>query len=175
MRLRRPVFVLLVAGLLGLALPASAAAPGAGTITKAKRSAKWSGGPFMVSDPAPDPSGFGLYAPSCRTSSSCDHFVLKIALGNNAKVEIRVTTPNANPPGGLQQPVTGDDYDLYVYDPSGRLISSEKSTSERGNEKFTITHLKKFNGKAYDVAVRPWAVMPGSSYSGSATVLSVGR
>jgi hypothetical protein len=72
---------------------------------------------------------------------------------------------------GPAQPVTGDDYDLYVYDPSGVLVSGGQGTTERGNEKLTFTYNRKFSGKAYDVAVRPWMVLPGSTYKGTATAL----
>jgi hypothetical protein len=110
----------------------------------------------------------------------CDHFALKITLGNNAKVQIKITTPRPNPPGTFAgttslEPVTGDDYDLYVYDPSGALITGATGATEKGNESVTITHRKKFNGKPYDVAVRAWAVAPGSSYKGSVAALTVGK
>jgi hypothetical protein len=152
--------------------PAGASSPGSGTITKSKRSVKWTGGPFTISDPVPDP--LELYDPSCHTSSSCDHFALKMTLGDKAKLLIKITTPRANPPGG-QQPVEGDDYDLYVYDPNGVLISGEAGATAKGNEQVIITHAKRFNGKAYDISVRPWFVTPGSTYQGSVTALNVGR
>ncbi len=174
MRLKAVLTTVVVAGLLVAALPAHGAAPSSGTLTKSKRTAKWSGGPFTLSDPT-DPVGLGIPpAPSCHRNSSCDHFALKIRLDEGAKVEIAVKTPNPNPPDGLQ-PITGDDYDIYVYDPNGIEVSGGKGATVKGNEKVTITHKKKFNGKAYDVAIRPWAVMPGSTYSGTAKVLAVGR
>jgi len=162
------------------ALPARAAAPGAGSITKTKRSLAWKGASFTVSDPAPDPSGLNLYAPSCQTDSMCDHFKLKITLGDKAQIQIRITTAHPNPPGTFAgvtslEPVTGDDYDLYVYDPSGALVSGAQGTTEKGNEKVVFTHKKRFNGRYYDVAVRAWAVQPGSTYSGAVTALTVGR
>ena len=125
-----------------------------------------------MSDPV-DPTGLGLGDMSCHANSNCDHFALKVTLGNSARIQITVTTPDPNPAGG-QQPIQGDDYDVYVYNPNGVLISGDQGASEKGNEKVTITHLKKFNGKAYDVAVRPWAVLPGSTYKGSVTALSLG-
>jgi hypothetical protein len=173
-------FVVLVVAVAVFGSPAGASSPGSGAITKSKKSLSWSGASFVLSDPAPDPSGLGLYAPTCKTDSMCDHFALKITLGDNAKVQIKITTPRPNPPGsflGVQslQPATGDDYDLFVYDPSGALITGTKGATEKGNESVTINHRKKFNGKAYDVAVRAWAVMPGSSYTGAVKALSVGR
>jgi hypothetical protein len=112
----------------------------------------------------------------------CDHFALKLVLGEGAKVRISITTARPNPPGspvpvlGLSlQPLTGDDYDLYVYDPSGRLVSGTAGSTEKGDETVTITHHKRFDGKAYDVAVRAWAVAPGSTYMGAARVLTLGR
>jgi len=160
------------------AVPAGASSPAGGTITKARRSVAWSGATFIVSDPAPDPITGDLYTPSCQTDPMCDHFALKINLGDNAAVDIRETTARPNPPGtfaGIQslQPVTGDDYDLYVYDPSGKLVGV--ANDEKGNQHVTITHRKKFNGKAYDVAVRAWAVAPGSTYHGTARALTIGR
>jgi hypothetical protein len=129
---------------------------------------------------APDPSGLDLYAPSCQTDMFCDHFALKVNLGEGAKVRISITTPRPNPPGAFLgitslEPVTGDDYDLYVYDPNGALITGAQGATEKGDETVTITHHKKFNGKAYDVAVRPWAVLPGSTYSGAINALSLGK
>ena len=162
------------------ALPARASSPSGGSITKSHRSLKWSGASFVLSDPAPDPSGLFLYDPSCHTDSMCDHFSLKITLGDKAKIQIKITTARPNPPGTFAgvtslEPVTGDDYDLYVYDPNGALVSGAQGTTEKGNETVTFMHKKKFNGRAYDVAVRPWAVAPGSTYSGAVNALSVGK
>lgn len=178
--MKRVGVVVLVAAVLAVALPAGAATPAGGTVTKSKRTAKWKGGPFTVSDPV-DPVGLGFPPePSCSQDPMCDHFSLKVTLGEGARIEVKITTANPNPPGSVGgvtslQPITGDDYDVYVFDPNGILITGDKGASEKGNEKVTFTHKKRFNGKAYDVAVRPWAVMPGSTYSGSATVVAVGR
>jgi hypothetical protein len=167
--------VLIAAVMVALALPAQAASPASGTITRAKRSLAWSGGPFVVSEPAPDPSGLNVYAPSCHGDSMCDHFALSVHLGDGARVRIAITTARPNPPGSIAQPVTGDDYDLYVYDPTGALLTGMSGATEKGDESVTITHRKAFNGKDYDVAVRPWAVLPGSTYQGSVKALSLGR
>jgi hypothetical protein len=162
------------------ALPAQASAPNSGAITKSHRSLKWQGASFVLSDPAPDPSGLALYAPSCQTDSMCDHYRLKITLGDKAQIQVKITTAHPNPPGtfaGLTslEPVTGDDYDLFVYDPSGVLVSGAQSTTEKGNETAKFTHKKRFNGKYYDVYVRAWAVQPGSTYAGTVNALTVGR
>ena len=166
--------------ILAASAPAHAATPTGGTITKSKRSLHWQGATFIVSEPAPDPITNTLYAPDCHTDSMCDHFALKVTLGDNAQIDVRITTARPNPPGtfeGIQslQPITGDDYDLYVYDPSGRLVSGMNGATEKGNEHVTIAHRKRFNGKAYDIAVRAWAVAPGSTYQGAVRVLSTGR
>jgi hypothetical protein len=167
----------LMTALATFVLPAEAASPASGTITKSKRTATWSGSASM-SDPYPDPvTGFlGIgdifkIDKSCHTDTACDHFALKVTLPNNARIEVKIVTPRPNPPMGLGQPVTGDDYDLYVYDPTGKLLTGAQGTTERGNEKVTFAHNKKFNGKAYDVAVRPWMVLPGSTYKGTVTAL----
>jgi len=185
--MRRPFAVLVaaVAAMCVLVLPVRASTPNGGTISKAKRSLKWTGGPFYASDPAPDPVssflGLGIYAysPSCHTDNLCDHFSVRMSLGDNAKVQIKITTAHPNPPGTFAgvdslQPVTGDDYDVYVYDPNGTLVSGDHGATEKGNETVTITHSKQFNGKPYDIAVRPWAVSPGSTYSGAVQVQSAG-
>jgi hypothetical protein len=160
--------------LLLASVPAQAATPQSGTITKTKRSVHWSGGPFTLSDPFPDPTGFNIIAPSCHTDTMCDHFALKVTLGDKATFLVKIRTPNPNPSSGLAQPVTGDDYDLYVYDPDGNLVSGDQGNTPAGNEKATIVYRKKFKGRPYDIAVRPYAVMPGSSYTGTVTVLTNG-
>lgn len=171
---------LLVAAAGVFALPAQAATPNSGSITKSKRSLRWQGESFTLSDPAPDPTGFDLYNPSCQTDSMCDHFKLKITLGDKAQIQVKITTAHPNPPGTFAgitslEPVTGDDYDLYVYDPNGALVSGTQGSTEKGNEKVVFTHKKRFNGKFYDVYVRAWAVQPGSTYAGSVNALTIGR
>jgi hypothetical protein len=159
---------------LSLTLPAEAATPASGTITRSARSLKWTGSPPALESPFPDPLVL-LVDQDCHsdpTNFTCDHFALKITLREAAKIQIKITDPASNPPGGTA-PVNGDDWDLYVYDPGGRLIGS--SHGETAKETVTFVHHKQFNGKAYDVSVRPWLVRPGSSYTGTAAALTIGR
>src|SRR5712692_6116527 len=149
-----------------LAAPAGAAAPTAGSITRSNRTLSWSGATFLVSSPFPDPvtedvnanAGFQVIAPvnpSCHTDSMCDHFALNVRMGDGARIEVKISTARPNPPGagpaGISslQPITGDDYDIYVYDPTGKFISGTAGTTEKGNERVVFTHAKRFNGKPY--------------------------
>lgn len=147
---------------------AHAATPQTGTISKSKKSLSWTGGPFTVS--YMDYSGATTCEPPAE--SMCDHFALKVNLGNGALIDIRVKTASPNTQGGVQ-PVQGDDYDLYVYAPDGTLVA--ESASEAGNEKLTFRHRARYGGKAYDVAVKPWAVLPGSTYNGVVKAITVGN
>lgn len=160
----------LIIGVVGLGLlaqaPAQAAAPASGTITKSKRSVAWNGGPFTLSEPIPDSD--------CEIGGStdpiCDHFTLTIKLGDGAKIEVAIKTAAPNPSGGVE-PAQGDDYDLFVYAPSGALVG--KSNTEVGNEKLQFKHRAQWNGKPYEVRVNPWGVRPGSTYKGTAKALTV--
>lgn len=161
------------------ALPAEAASPGSGTISKAKRSVTWKGAEdvsFMFPDPV-----VGVVNPGCDSQigeEACDHFALRVTLGDTALVEVKITTPNPCSRGcsfvnGEPPPVFGDDYDLFVYDANGAEVA--KSTTAAGYETLRFKHKKRFNGKPYDVAVLPWAVSPGSTYKGSAKAITLGK
>jgi hypothetical protein len=175
--MRKLLSVVAFVSALCLALPAVAATPESGKLTKSKRSIAWSGSaPFPGESPFPGPpyvsDAIDQNCHSDPTNFTCDHFALKITLGEGASVQIKITDPASNPPGGTS-PINGDDWDLYVYDPTGKLIAS--STSPTARESVTIAHHKQFNGKTYDVSVRPWLVQPGAGYKGTVSALSVGK
>jgi hypothetical protein len=86
-------------------------------------------------------------------------------------VQVSVKTPSANPNDGAQ-PLDGDDYDLFVYAPSGALVA--KAANTQGNETVTFTHRARYGAKPYEVRVAPWFVMPGSTYKGLVQALSFG-
>jgi len=160
----------LVAGILASVLLVSATAhastPQGGTLSKSKRSLSWSGPTWNYAIPWPDASVF------C-TDGQCDHFKLKINMGEGARIKVTVkATPtpvdSAQDFGG--QGVAPNDVDLFIYDPNG--VEVGESATPHGTESVTFTHKGKFRNKAYDVEVSPWLVLPGATYSGMAVTLS---
>lgn len=161
------VAVGIVASLLA-GLPADASSPASGHLMRTQRSLTWSGGPFVLSEP-------NYLAPGClggRSDPICDHFALTVHLGNGALVEVSITTPRANPDDGAQ-PFDGDDYDLFVYGPTGGLVAQSANT--RGNERLVFRHRSTYTGKPYEVRVSPWFVNPMSRYKGTVKALTLGR
>jgi hypothetical protein len=165
MKVLRALLVLTV-GLTVSAQSAHAATPSSGTLTKSKRTVSWNGGPFTLSQPIPD-SDCMLGGPD---DPICDHFALTIKLGDGARIEVAIKTPAPNQAGG-QQPVQGDDYDLFVFSPTGSLLG--KSNTEKGNERVRFNHRARWSGKPYEVRVNPWFVQPGSTYKGTTKALTV--
>jgi hypothetical protein len=127
---------------------ASGATPAGGSVSPAATTVSWKGGPFLTSNP----SGICV-GPA---DPSCDTFALTIAppLSGNFTVEI-TTTPSAS----------GDDYDLYVYGPTGAPAGS--STSSGGNERVVLENP---SAGTYRVTVLAWLVAPGGTYDGKATL-----
>jgi hypothetical protein len=137
--------VALIPGVSGAAVPA------AGAVSTATPSAAWTGGPFLTSNP----SGVCL----TDLDPACDTFTLTIEPpvgGVDYSVEIAITAAE------------GNDFDLYVYGPSGARVGS--SATETGNESVTLS---KPAAGAYKVRVLAWLVSPGATYSGTAK-LTVG-
>jgi hypothetical protein len=169
LKVTRVVVVAAVATGLLLHGAANAATPTAGTISKAKKSVSWSGGPFTLSEPTLDSD--------CNIGGAddpiCDHFSLTVNLGDSANIEVAIKTPRPCTAGCLAQPAEGDDYDLFVYGPDGSKVA-EKATPA-GNEKLVFKHRGRFRGKPYEVRVTPWAVLPGSTYKGTVRAVTVGR
>lgn len=144
---------------------ADAASPASGKLLDTKRVMKWSGGPFVASEP-------NYVGEDCFGQANdpiCDHFALSMDLPGGTEIEVNVTTGSPNPPEGIQ-PIDGDDYDLYVYAPNGALVAQAVNT--KGNETVLFRYDSRFRGKAYEVRVHPWFVMPGSTYKGTATALT---
>ena len=142
----------LVLGAVLVAVIASAAASGAvpanGVVSPTATTATWKGGPFLTSNPSGVCVG--------PVDPSCDSYSLTIvppATGNST-VEI-TTTPSA----------TGDDYDLYVYGPTGATVGS--STSAGGAERVLLENPA---AGTYRVSVLAWLVSPGGTYDGKATL-----
>lgn len=143
-----PVLIALVAIplLMAPADPAAAAAPDQGTLANKNDEVTWSGGPMYAVNPA---QCVGPQDPTC------DHFRLYV---DNEKKLKRVLVAIA-PDEGFE----ADDYDLFVYDVQGNLLSS--STDPDGYESVVFEP----NGSVYyEVRVQPWLTTPGSTYSGVA-------
>lgn len=137
--------------------PATAAQPERGTLTEARPSVRWSGGPFLVPRPV------GCLGPG---DSTCDYYFLRVGLAPGSEVEIKLST--ARETSGLA-PVDGDDFDIYVWGPNDEIIAAG-ATSE-GNESLTFVHTAKLRNYTYEIEVVPFLVTPGSSYTATASAL----
>lgn len=122
-----------------------AAEPGGDDLGSGRDEVTWSGTP-LASNPA-----------VCPTSSdpACDHFRLTISNPAVKRVFIAIA-----PAEGFE----ADDYDLYVYDPSGTLITQDAS-----GDGFESVVIKNTGAEFYEVRVQPFLVSSGSSYTGVAT------
>lgn len=119
--------------------------PPSATISADSPQAGWTGGPFLVSNPL-----------SCRDAEiTCDHFALTIV---PPKQDFVITVRIAA--GRI-----GDDIDLFVRDPSNKTIGS--STTSSGVEEVLLRNPA---AGTYTVVVEPVVVVPGATYSGSATI-----
>lgn len=138
-----------------LCVPAEAATPASGTLSKTKKALTWTG-TFTASDPSPIEGCVGG-----TDSPICDHFALKINLGEGAK--IKVSLP----------PQTATDLDMYIYGPTGILVGFSGNLPGMG-EAVEFTHRARYRNKPYIVQVKPYLVVPGTSYKATAKVLVLG-
>lgn len=142
------VFVGLIAlAALCIALPAYAAQPSSGTVSKGKRTAQWTGGPFTTGFPT-----LGCVGPA---DPSCDAFALTVDLKPGHRFAVAIASE-----------VESDDYDLYVYYPDG--TQAGLSATSGGNESVVIEHTTAHGTGPYAVRVLPWSVSSGSTYKGVA-------
>ena len=168
--MRRLPKLLAVVSLIALALasvPAEAAAPASGTLSKKKKSLSWTGAAATFSSP------FTGVDVGCNDvpDPNCDHYMLKIDLGEGAKISI--TIRGADPSNENSPTKPYNDFDVYVYAADGTRVAA--GTSPNGNETFTFIHRARHRNKPYDVSVRPWLVMPGANYKGSVKAITLGR
>lgn len=136
------------AAAIAAAVPATGAVPASGTVSTATPTASWTGGPVLVSNP----SGVCVSG----TDPLCDTFSLTIAPPATGSYTVEITTTPSS---------TGDDYDLYVFGPSGSSVGS--SASESGAERVVLENPP---AGVYRVAVAPYLVVPGGTYEGKATL-----
>ncbi len=157
-RLTRWAVVAVVVSLWFAPWTAHAASPARGTLTSAKPSLQWKGGPFLI------PRPIGCLGPGDTT---CDYFFLRVNLPPGAQIEIKLTTPRST--SGLA-PVDGDDYDLYVWGPNDEILAASYDP-ESGNEAVRFRHTEKLRNYVYEVEVVPWMVNPGSGYTARARAI----
>jgi len=147
------------------AAPAHAASPDNGTISKSKRTIKWTGGPYAVSYPTTD-----VECPGGKTDPVCDHFFLKVDMGDGAVIKVTI----AGSTSGLEflQSIAAgpNDFDLFVYAPDGTKVG--ESATPRGRESVTFVHKRAFRNKPYEVRVVPYLVVPGATYQGTVRAMT---
>jgi hypothetical protein len=139
-------------------VPAGAATPATGTISKTKKTISWTGS-FTVSEPVS-----ALVTEGCiggATDPICDHFALKVDLGEGAR--IRVTLPVGLP----------NDMDIFVFSPKGALVASSGNLPGE-SEKAEFVHHAEFRKKPYEVQIVPYLVVPGTTYKATATAVTLG-
>jgi hypothetical protein len=130
---------------------ANAANPAGGTVSGGSTTATWTGGPFLTSNPNP----LGLCVDG---DPACDRHSLTIQPSGGAfNVQIAITPSSA-----------GDDYDFFVENAAGTRIAS--SASSGGSESVILANPA---AGTYTVRVLGWAVVPGGTYSGTATLTPV--
>ena len=127
---------------------ASSAVPAGGTVSPAATTATWKGGPFFTSNPSGVCVG--------PADPSCDTYSLTIVPPATGSFTVEITTTPSS---------SGDDYDLYVYSPTGATVGS--STSSGGAERVVLENPM---AGTYRVTVLAWLVAPGGTYDGRATL-----
>lgn len=165
MKAARSLLLLFVLSTSLTTLPVQAAEPSSGTITSKRQQVRWSGGPFYISKPVG----------SCTIMDpNCEVFLLRVDLRKRTDIQVRVaaTTP-ASPCCEGPAPVGGDDYDVYVWDHTG--IVAEANENNQGVETLIFTHTAAHVKEAYEIEVIPYNVAPGSTYTASAKVITLGR
>ncbi len=125
---------------------APAASPSGGTVSPASPSTSWSGGPFVVSNPA-----------ACLpVDAGCDRFALTVVPPATGSYVVAISTEPA---------ADGDDYDLFVFDAAGNEVGS--SASSGGRERVSLIDPA---AGTYTVEVQAFLVAPGSTYQGAAAL-----
>ncbi len=124
-------------------LPALAAEPASGSVTP-ESDAAWSGS-FTVADPVTGTCAGG--------NPSCDVFELTVdTQGEDLDLEVHVVSETI-------------DIDLFVYDANGAQVGK---SADPGPEETTI--VEGVEDGVYTVATQGWAVFPGDTYEGTATL-----
>jgi hypothetical protein len=145
--MRRGPLLIVAAGMALIAtLPARAATPESGSISKKGPGITWTG----AAD-APNPSPAGCLDAADPT---CDHFVLTIEPVKHKDVRITIDVAE------------GEDWDLFVFGPDGTPVAQGAQLGA-GEDETAILRLPAKG--TYTVSAQPWLVTPGIEYAGTAT------
>jgi hypothetical protein len=157
------------AAVLLASVPAGAATPGGGTVSKKKKAVSWSGEATFSSAPL-DPS----IGNDCNLLGDpfCDHFLLKIDLGEGAKISLQIKGSDPADENDPAKPY--NDFDVFVYAPGPAAQPIAMGVTGNGNETVNWVHKARYRNKAYDIAVRPWLVMPGATYKATVKAVTLG-
>ena len=135
-----------VVGMLA-AVAAMAASPNSGTLSPVNRAINWTGGgPYIVPAPSND-------VDTCAVPLQCDIFTL------TADFPADYATTNCHDSihiqvGWVDASDSGADFDFYVYDAAGNLISATQAAGSSNPEQFDIPA---FSGaKVFTIRVKPW-------------------
>jgi hypothetical protein len=154
MRARIALALAVTGGLVAL-LPGltGAAVPAAGSVSPVSPTTAWTGGPFVASTPTL--VGGNMIACATDIDPSCDTYALTISPPPTGDYTVTIKTTATD----------GDDFDLYVYGPTGTRVGS--SAGETGNETVTLTNP---TAGTYKVRVHAWLVAAGATYTGNAAL-----
>jgi hypothetical protein len=152
-------------------VPAGAATPASATMSKTKKSVSWTGSSDL-SSPFYEPFSDTVFF-DCNfvADPNCDHFSLKIDLGEGAKIQVTLTAPDPADPDDLAKPY--NDFDVYIY--QGTSSVPVAMGTEPGNDKFTFIHKARYRNKPYDFAIRPWLIQPGTAYKANVKAITLGK
>jgi hypothetical protein len=134
-------------------VPAVAATPAGGAVSESSPSATWTAGPFAV----PNVTG-QTGEVTCSDATPCDDYSLSVdaPAGYDADHSVRVD---------VQWPTSAADFDLYVLDSTGAVVSSAASSSD------PETILLPAVPADYTVRVVPFAPL-GQSVTGTAKLVT---
>lgn len=150
-------------------VPAGAATPATATVSKTKKTISWNGSATPLSSPVPDP----IIDCNLIGDPNCDHFSLKINLGEGAKIQLQIKGEDPANANALTKPY--NDFDVFIYAPGAPAAPIAQGTSGSGNETVTFTHRGRFRNQNYDIAVRSWLVVPGATYKGMVKAITLGK
>jgi hypothetical protein len=133
-----------------------AANPSSGTVSQGNLMVTWTGTPPV---PATNTGSSTCNGPN---NPGCDNYKLTIvppaATFGPYVVVIKTTS------------APGDDWDLEVYDPNGKLIGSSGNGASAPNGEVESVTLTNPPAGTYTVSQTPFAVVPTDSYTGTATL-----
>lgn len=136
----------------GLSSPAGASDPTSGTVSDTQPSRSWVGGPFVV----PNVTAQAGDQPLCDAPDSCDDYALTVdtpaGYGSNHNLTVKVSWP-----------VAAADFDVYLLDQQGNVVSTAASSADP-----EVLIVPPDSG-TYTVRVVPFAPL-GQSYAATATL-----